>query len=74
MSAAETAPRTVQVNTWGFPPFKNTSNPDLPTATDRLVYGALNLYRDSAANFQCAILAIALPCRARVGGGQNSGT
>ena len=46
-----------EVGTWGFTPFANISEPDLATAVDRPVYAALNLYRDSMANFQCGPVA-----------------
>jgi hypothetical protein len=38
---------------WGFPPFANVSAPDVPTAADRPVYSALNMYRIAAGNPQC---------------------
>ena len=49
-----------ETNLFGFAPFKNASSPDLATATDRPIYGALNFYRDSAANLQCGPVAAVL--------------
>ena len=42
-----------ETSIFGFEPFNDVANPDLTTATDRPIYGALNFYRDSAANLQC---------------------
>ena len=42
---------------WGFPPFANLSTPDVPTAADRPVYAALNMYRIAAGNPQCGPVA-----------------
>jgi hypothetical protein len=49
-----------ETNLFGFAPFKDVGAPDLPTATDRPIYGALNFYRDSAANLQCGPVAAVL--------------
>lgn len=43
-----------------YPPFRNVSQPDLPTSTDRLVYGAVNMYRSSGGNPQCGPVAAIL--------------
>ena len=42
-----------EVNLFNYPPFRNTSDPDLPTSTDRPLYAALNMYRGSGGNPQC---------------------
>ena len=49
-----------ETNVFGFAPFKNVGAPDLTTAQDRPIYGALNQYRDSAANLQCGPIAAVL--------------
>ena len=46
LSARHHLPRALQ----------DTARPDLVTATDRIVYGALNIYRDAAANLQVRLL------------------
>jgi hypothetical protein len=42
---------------FGFPPFRNVAAPDLRTARDRPVYGALNMYRSAGGNPQCGPVA-----------------
>lgn len=42
---------------FGFPAFGNASAPDVKTASDRLVYGALNMFRSAAGNPQCGPVA-----------------
>ena len=44
---------TSETQLFGFPPYKNVSEPDMATATDRVVYGAVNMYRGSGGNPQC---------------------
>ena len=41
-----------EVNLFTFPPFQNTSEPDMRTSTDRPFYAALNMYRSSGGNPQ----------------------
>jgi hypothetical protein len=41
---------------FSFPPFANTSDPDLPTALSRPIYGAVNMYRGSGGNPQCGAI------------------
>ena len=45
---------------FGFPPFANTSAPDLATATDRPFYAALNMYRGAGGNPQCGPVSVVL--------------
>lgn len=46
-----------ETSIWGFPPMGDISSPDLATSTDRPVYGAINLYRNSVGNLQCGPVA-----------------
>ena len=52
-----------ETHTFGYAPFLNVSNPDLRTASDRPVYGAINMYRDSVGNLQCGPVAAVLSTR-----------
>ena len=52
-----------ETNTFGYPPFANVSRPDLLTAADRPVYGAINMFRDAVGNLQCGPIAAVLSKR-----------
>jgi hypothetical protein len=56
---------------FGFPPFANTSEPDLKTAADRPLYSALNMYRGSGGNPQCGSIG-AVFSREYIQGGSSS--
>eukprot|EP01043_Picozoa_sp_COSAG02_P067476 COSAG02_NODE_10858_length_1844_cov_1.455899_1_plen_304_part_10 len=49
-----------EVEIFHFPRFKNESNPDLSTASDRPFYAAVNMYRGSGGNPQCGPVAAVL--------------
>jgi hypothetical protein len=42
---------------FGYPPYKNVTNPDLATSTERPIYAALNMFRGAGANAQCGPIA-----------------
>lgn len=47
----------VQTQVFGFPTFADRRSPDWPTASDRFVWGALNIYRKSTGNPVCGPVA-----------------
>ena len=52
-----------EVKFFGFRPFGNLSQPDVPTATSRPVYAALNMFRNAAGNPQCGPVSAVLSRR-----------
>ena len=43
----------IEVDIFGYPPFKDPAKPDWDTASDRMVWGALNIFRKSLGNPVC---------------------
>ena len=53
----------IEVNVFGYPPFRDPKQPDWPSASDRLVWGALNIFRKSLGNPVCGPVSAVLSRR-----------